>query len=81
MEVLPEDEIMLITRGGVIIRSSVAQIRVTGRIAQGVRLVHLDEGDVLTAVARVIPEDDSESNGEDEVASAAADAQAGSDEE
>jgi DNA gyrase subunit A len=58
MEVLPEDEIMLITRMGVIIRSSVAQIRVTGRIAQGVRLVNLDEGDVLTAVARVIPEDD-----------------------
>ena len=64
MEVLPEDEIMLITRNGVIIRSSVAQIRVTGRIAQGVRLVHLDEGDVLTAVARVIPEDDTESNGD-----------------
>ena len=65
MEVLPEDEIMLITRNGVIIRSSVAQIRVTGRIAQGVRLVHLDEGDVLTAVARVVPEDDAESNGDD----------------
>jgi hypothetical protein len=31
---------------------------VTGRIAQGVRLVNLDDGDVLTAVARVIPEDD-----------------------
>jgi DNA gyrase subunit A len=60
MEVLPEDEIMLITRQGVIIRSSVAQIRVTGRIAQGVRLVNLDDGDVLTAVARVIPEDDDE---------------------
>ena len=58
MEVLPQDEIMLMTRLGVIIRSSVAQIRVTGRIAQGVRLVNLDEGDVLTAVARVIPEDD-----------------------
>jgi DNA gyrase subunit A len=68
MEVLPEDEIMLITRNGVIIRSSVAQIRVTGRIAQGVRLVHLDEGDVLTAVARVIPEDDSEANGDDSAA-------------
>ncbi|MDP9177849.1 MAG: DNA gyrase subunit A [Gemmatimonadota bacterium] len=67
MEVLPEDEIMLITRNGVIIRSSVAQIRVTGRIAQGVRLVHLDEGDVLTAVARVVPEDDAESNGDDSV--------------
>jgi DNA gyrase subunit A len=68
MEVLPEDEIMLITRNGVIIRSSVAQIRVTGRIAQGVRLVHLDEGDVLTAVARVIPEDDTESAGDDSAA-------------
>ena len=68
MEVLPEDEIMLITRNGVIIRSSVAQIRVTGRIAQGVRLVHLDEGDVLTAVARVIPEDDTETNGDDSAA-------------
>ncbi|HYN83283.1 MAG TPA: DNA gyrase subunit A [Gemmatimonadaceae bacterium] len=67
MEVLPEDEIMLITRNGVIIRSSVAQIRVTGRIAQGVRLVHLDEGDVLTAVARVVPEDEVESNGDDSV--------------
>src|SRR6476659_1111334 len=81
MEVLPEDEIMLITRGGVIIRSSVAQIRVTGRIAQGVRLVHLDEGDVLTAVARVIPEDDSESNGDDEVASAAGDVEVSAGEE
>jgi DNA gyrase subunit A len=64
MEVLPEDEIMLITRNGVIIRSSVAQIRVTGRIAQGVRLVNLDEGDVLTAVARVIPEEDDDSGGD-----------------
>jgi DNA gyrase subunit A len=65
MEVLPEDEIMLITRNGVIIRSSVAQIRVTGRIAQGVRLVNLDEGDVLTAVARVVPEEDGDTTGDD----------------
>jgi DNA gyrase subunit A len=57
MEVLPEDEIMLITKHGVIIRSSVAQVRVTGRIAQGVKLVQLDEGDLVTAVARVVPDD------------------------
>ncbi len=68
MEVLPEDEIMLITRNGVIIRSSVAQIRVTGRIAQGVRLVNLDDGDILTAVARVIPEDDDGDEGDESVA-------------
>jgi DNA gyrase subunit A len=33
-------------------------VRVTGRIAQGVKLVNLDEGDVVTAVARVVPEDE-----------------------
>lgn len=60
MEVLPEDEIMLITKGGIVIRSSVSQVRVTGRIAQGVRLVNLDDGDLVTAVARVIPEEDSD---------------------
>src|SRR5205814_9650125 len=52
MEVLPADEIMIITKQGVIIRSSVSQVRVTGRIAQGVKLVNLDEGDLVTAVAR-----------------------------
>src|SRR6476660_4048465 len=60
MEVLPADEIMIITKHGVIIRSSVSQVRVTGRIAQGVKLVNLDEGDVVTAVARVVPEDEGE---------------------
>ena len=58
MEVLPEDEIMIITRGGMIIRSPVSQVRVAGRNTQGVKLVNLDGGDVVTAVARVIPEDD-----------------------
>ncbi|MFL5578261.1 MAG: DNA gyrase subunit A [Gemmatimonadaceae bacterium] len=57
MEVLPQDEIMLITKHGIIIRSSVAEVRNTGRNAQGVRLVNLDDKDLVTAVARVIPED------------------------
>ena len=35
-------------------------MRVTGRIAQGVKLVNLDEGDLVTAVARVVPEDEGE---------------------
>jgi DNA gyrase subunit A len=68
MEVLPEDEIMIITRGGMIIRSPVSQVRVAGRNTQGVKLVNLDGGDVVTAVARVIPEDDKEvpgANGEE----------------
>jgi DNA gyrase subunit A len=65
MEVLPEDEIMLITRGGIVIRSSVEQVRVTGRNAQGVRLVSLDDGDVVTAVARVVPEEKGEGEGDE----------------
>jgi DNA gyrase subunit A len=60
MEVLPEDEIMLITKHGIVIRSSVEQVRVTGRNAQGVRLVNLDSGDIVCAVARVIPEEKGE---------------------
>jgi DNA gyrase subunit A len=63
MEVLPEDEIMLITRGGMIIRSPVSQVRVAGRATQGVRLVNLDGSDIVTAVARVIPEDDKDVEG------------------
>jgi len=63
MEVLPEDEIMIITRSGMIIRSPVSQVRVAGRATQGVKLVDLDGSDVVMAVARVIPEDDKETEG------------------
>jgi DNA gyrase subunit A len=58
-EVFPDNELMLITRNGVIIRQRVNEIRVIGRATQGVRLINLDEGDVLVGVARLVPEDDS----------------------
>ncbi|MBV6521780.1 MAG: DNA gyrase subunit A [Gemmatimonadaceae bacterium] len=64
MEVLAEDEIMLITKSGMIIRSPVNQVRVAGRNTQGVKLVNLDVGDSVTAVARVIAEDDKENGGD-----------------
>ena len=60
LEVLAEDEIMLITRGGQIIRSPVKDVRVAGRNTQGVKLMNLDMGDVITAVARVVPDDSAE---------------------
>jgi DNA gyrase subunit A len=66
MEVLPEDEIMLITRGGQIIRSPVKDVRVAGRNTQGVKLMNLDMGDLVTAVARVVPDEaDAVEGGED----------------
>ncbi len=63
-EVFPDDELMLITRNGVVIRQSVEGIRVIGRATQGVRVIALDEGDVLVDVARLIPEDEA-TNGAD----------------
>src|SRR4029079_515898 len=45
MEVLPADELMLITKQGVAIRMPVKGIRVAGRNTQGVRLVNLDDSD------------------------------------
>jgi DNA gyrase subunit A len=56
MEVIQDDELMIITKNGVTIRSSVNQIRNTGRNASGVRLVNLDAHDVVCAVARVVSE-------------------------
>jgi DNA gyrase subunit A len=63
-EVLPEDELMLITKLGVAIRMPVKGIRVAGRNTQGVRLVNLDDTDLVMDVARVVPDDESE-GGED----------------
>jgi DNA gyrase subunit A len=70
-EVLPTDELMLITKQGMIIRMPVKGIRVSGRNTQGVRLVNLDAADLVQAVARVVP---------DEEADAAADGAAGASE-
>jgi DNA gyrase subunit A len=51
------DEIMLITAGGQMVRTFVKDIREAGRNTMGVKLVNLDEGDKLQAIAPVISED------------------------
>jgi DNA gyrase subunit A len=51
--VKPDDEIMLISSHGIAIRIRVFQIRETGRSAQGVRVMKLDEGDTVIAAANV----------------------------
>lgn len=56
-EVLLEDELMMITRHGVIIRVPVDGIRVIGRNTQGVKVMNLDAGDTVVDVARVVNED------------------------
>lgn len=53
-EVLTDDELMLITQKGIIIRQPVKQIKAIGRATQGVKLINLDAGDKLVDVARVV---------------------------
>ncbi len=48
-----DDEIMLITTGGVLIRTRVAEIRGMGRATQGVTLISLDEGEKLAGLEKV----------------------------
>jgi DNA gyrase subunit A len=54
------DEIMLITTGGQMVRTGVKDIREAGRNTMGVKLVNLDEGDKLQAIAPVITEEKEE---------------------
>jgi DNA gyrase subunit A len=58
------DEIMMITVGGQMVRSPVKDIREAGRNTQGVKLINLDGGDKLQAIASVITETEEETGGE-----------------
>ncbi|ARP95742.1 DNA gyrase subunit A [Bordetella genomosp. 13] len=62
--VMPSDEIMLITTGGVLVRTRVAEIREMGRATQGVTLISVDDGSSLSGVRRVVESDADEDNGE-----------------
>jgi len=57
MTVRDEDDLMMITAQGKIIRTAVGQMRAMGRITQGVTLIRCDEGDRLVAIARVMEKD------------------------
>jgi DNA gyrase subunit A len=57
------DELMLITNNGVVIRQRVNAIRETGRVAQGVRLIKMADGDQVAAVAKILQEEDSDVEG------------------
>ncbi len=69
------DEIMLITNGGVLVRTRVVEIREMGRATQGVTLISVDNGDSLSGVQRVVETDDPE--GEQDDAEGGQDADAG----
>src|SRR3989442_5714046 len=64
-EVVPDDELMMITKKGIMIRVPVEGIRVSGRNTQGVKIMNMTTGDLVVDVARVVKEEEAD-NGEDD---------------
>ena len=58
-----KDEIMLITTGGVLIRTRVAEIREMGRATQGVTLIAVEDGTRLSGLQRILESDVEDENG------------------
>ena len=51
------DELMIISKNGVLIRLPIANVSMVGRNTQGVRMIRLDEGDAVVGVARIVKEE------------------------
>jgi hypothetical protein len=62
MNVKDGDELMLITKGGIIIRINSSDVSEQGRMTQGVTLINLEENDQVMDVARVMTKDNDEKN-------------------
>ncbi|MCK5147806.1 DNA gyrase subunit A [bacterium] len=60
MDVLDEDDLLIISLNGLVIREKISDIKVSGRNTQGVRIIRLKEDDVVADVARVVREDEEE---------------------
>ena len=65
--VVPGDELVLITRGGVVNRQRADEIRIIGRATQGVRLVNLDDDDEIMDMAPIVPDENGVDMVEDDV--------------
>lgn len=68
LRVEESDDLMITCRSGITIRMEVSSIRQAGRATQGVRLINLDEGDEIAAIARISEQEmeDVDSSDEDE---------------
>jgi DNA gyrase subunit A len=62
-QVVDDDEVMLITDGGKVLRARVSGISTMGRATQGVRIMNLGEGETLVSMARLAESDVGESDG------------------
>jgi DNA gyrase subunit A len=60
LTVRDDDELMLITNKGKMVRTRISEIRETGRNAQGVKLIDLRANEVLQAIAPVVSDEEDE---------------------
>jgi len=68
--VTDDDEIMMITRNGIMLRTDLSAVREIGRATQGVRLMRPDDDDAVVAVAKIPPDENAQDNGNDAEADA-----------
>jgi DNA gyrase subunit A len=62
-EVVDSDDLMIITAKGILIRLPISTLRTISRNTQGVRLIRLDDNDLISAVTRVVESEDKNNNG------------------
>ena len=60
-----ENDLMIINKSGIAIRMSIEKLRVMGRATQGVKLINLKGEDTIAAVAKVIKEDETDDDSQE----------------
>lgn len=65
LEVTDNEELIIISTQGMVIRQGISDIRVMGRNTQGVRVIRLNEGDSIADISKVVPDDLNGDNGEE----------------
>ena len=63
LSVTEDDDLMIMCKSGITIRTPISEIREAGRATQGVRLIRLEEGDEIAAVAKIDVKDDEPKDG------------------
>ena len=66
MEVINNDDLMIITNKGIMIRQSIEKLNIIGRNTQGVKLIKLEDNSQIASVTKVIKEEDLEKHTEEE---------------
>ncbi|WP_430010295.1 DNA gyrase C-terminal beta-propeller domain-containing protein, partial [Methylophaga lonarensis] len=68
VQVCDEDQIMLITNGGTLVRTPVKDVSLVGRNTQGVKLINLTKDEKLVGLERVIEDEENDADADEQAA-------------